>query len=258
MIKFRYRPTVRHMISLLAGSLLVASMGTSQAASTTFAQFFQQLNDKPFLWTGVAPPGTSTLTPSATYKGTGIPVDFKFLDFFGGPLMGTPVLNFGYKAHVSVDVKTTNPMSGNDTPLDFEKLVFTADSDAVNIAAGIAGKNLLTTFGSLAALAGDLKGDEGDSSPTLKVSEPTNVLTFTSDIINLAGVTEENYSLSFSGADPPVHYLGAFPFQYAQTMKLDASGTFAATPTIPEPGTITLVASLALTGTALRFRRRRA
>jgi len=264
------------LLGFLAGGALMGSVQASQAVSVTFAQFTQSVTANQFQYT--ATPGNPDLINPATLTGvtSSIPVIFQFNSFLNGELAGNNANLFtGYAAHLTfLGNATTGESSAFSQNNNFDGVTFNfvADNTAANIAAGIAGKVLLSgSSGSgvpLSANAGTLSASDGASSATYKASNANggdattgNMVTYSSQVIDTTALNTQNYALSFSSVVPQITYdfnavTGTFP-RYLESFSASGTGTFAATFTpVPEPGTYALAGSL-LVGGVFSLRRRR-
>ena len=247
----------------LVGTTLIGSVAASQAAGTTFAQFFlaPAAGTNPFTYTGVNP-----LTGTSTLKGTSVPVQFEYLSTLGGLEPGVTLtpgqVIAGTFTFTAKATQGENPQFSTLNPFDTTSFSFIAATNSANTTAGISGKNLLsgTSGTSITPSSGDggiLQAADGTSSPIFSASNPANAVTFTSAVIKTNGLSEQNFSLSFTSATPSATYKSydIFGDRFLESFKASPTGTFAAT-TTPEPGVLAVVGAM-FVGSAFGLRRRR-
>jgi len=244
----------------MAGSLL--ALTARHAAAVAVATFSQTSSNFSTNYTGVTPPGASTLT------GSGIPVAFTFQSLGNGVTSGTPVVGKTYTGLLTYNSSAFTqgevPFGSFKNPAD--SLMYTITSTGTNFGDITPGKILLKTTAITSGpfVAGTLLAVPSTLSATLAGSDVTGfggdqtIVTLTSDIINTTGFTDESYGLSFvtNTALSYTTYGGPFA-EYLNTFHATVSGNFGATTTsVPEPGATALLVGCVLSGSLLRFRRR--
>jgi hypothetical protein len=231
----------------LAGALLLTPM-TASAQLSTFAQFRQVTNNRPFIFTNAGAGSTFSLTSTL--------VNFTYLVDNGyGSAIGASVnahMVITSTAAATVNATGTAPNRNFEQPMTGITIQFIADTP-VN-----GNTNLLTILASAGATSsgGLLTGREGRSTGNFDGSEtPGNgdAITMTSDFLNFASTTQRDYSISLNAVTP---ILGLNANGYLNGFSANATGTFSSDPPpamIPEPSTLALIT---LTGISLLTRRR--
>ncbi len=257
--------------TLLAGSLLTAMAGATQAASVTFAQFTEGASDgNAFQYTDTAHGvgGTGTLTNIAG----GIDTTFTFQNALKG-LGGGFSLNTGYDATLFITATiSSNSLDHITNDLDGLTFKFVAGAGTPNpgkiLLQGTAGT--MTPGGS--AFGGTLFAQQllssavsnGSNLPG-QSSTATQFVKFNSDVLDTSGLTEENYAFSFTSIFDTIvnsagaHYtsMGLFGPFVLDSFQAAGTGTFAATSPVPEPGSMALAVGALLSFGGLRLRRRK-
>jgi hypothetical protein len=277
-----YSSMKKHLVTWLVGGAILGQASASFAVQ--FANFGQQLSTNGFYYTGVKPAGTSTLTNGP--GGSSVPVNFFFQDLLGGDLPGvTATTNVDYVGLLTINASATageNPVHSFQNKLDALKLTITAANNATNVAAGLynpitqTGKILLMvtagqatnpanpkTFGGLLT-AQDATGSAGiqGGNPPGESDNFADFVNFTSQAINVNGLTHQAYGLTFtevSGGGPNYtkYQPGPFGLRYLDTFNANGVGTFSAQPSVPEPGTLALAVGSLISFSVVGLRRRR-
>jgi hypothetical protein len=231
----------------LAGAILLTPM-TANAQLSTFAQFRQVTNNRPFIFTNAGSGSTFSLISTL--------VNFTFLVENGyGSGIGDSVnahMTITSTVDATVTATGTAPNRNFEQPMTSIIIQFIADTP-VN-----GNTNLLTIVAGAGATSsgGLLTGREGRSTGNFDGSEmPGNgdSITMTSDFLNFASTTQRDYSISLNAVTPVI---GLNANGYLNNFSANATGTFSSDPPpamIPEPSTLALVV---LTGISLLTRRR--
>lgn len=188
----------------------------------------------------------------------------------GVPLEGVPLTgNLSYTA-------TTMPNIAGGTGNGYaQSTVSTYNQAYASVTLTMTGTGAYAGLGTLFSMtatavtpsipAGNLSGQQGGNSATLSGSDvlpaQPNVVTFSSPYIDFSSANTKNYGLSYSGVSPSFVIAGAFPMQYLANFSAETTGTFAAIfpqlPPVPEPGTLSMLFGLGVSGSVLLRRRRR-
>lgn len=252
----------RVFTSLMVGSLLVAPIVASHAASVTFAQFQQDASiaatgaGNQFKWTGASSGTTGVLG----LVGSFVSINFEFLSPVHGYLgaLGAYTTGDVIKARLNIlSAKSTSGNVGGTQAIDSLTFEIDRTSDGLKLLAGTAGSDT----GGGSSPGGQLTAVVGQQSATLNGSSPDNVnpqfVDFTSNAVDLTGILNQNYAFGFSSVTPVLSTFGVFPFA-TKSFTAAGVGTFAANfNVIPEPGTTALMVGMLVGGGALRLRRRR-
>ncbi|HTV47920.1 MAG TPA: PEP-CTERM sorting domain-containing protein [Phycisphaerae bacterium] len=253
------------MISSAAVATLVLSCpSTATATVVTFAQFDQSSSGNPFYYDDVPSAGDAELITSngvisnGTYTVISIPVSFTFLVPMPADLTGPQQATL--KLISSTESKVYDPWSptyasgsyssqqflGNGALADI--LTVTRDTAA---AEGTGNKTNLLTMDYTGQIAGKI------SSVTPQLSGNTvlgNTVTYTSDFMNFANSTQQDFSLTFSSWTT-LNGGGGLQVdtedQYYDSAYAAGAATFDVQATVPEPGTLSL-ATFGLAGILLR------
>jgi len=250
----------KYMATLMAGGLLFAQ-AASHAVVTPIATFSETASAFSTMYTGVDP----SLSLTSTLTGAAIPVVFTYQSFVKGVIMGSPALNTPYSGLLTFNTSafTLGEVSAGQNPAD--SLTYTISSVG-NTGVGIAdGKVLLKTTAITdgGVPAGILNAIDNQTAATMQGSDvippAPNVVTFSSDVIDVTSLFQESYGLSFVTQNPITYSPQAFAFgRYLDTFDATVTGNFGAIFTaVPEPGVTTLMASMLIGGSVLGLRRRR-
>ena len=198
----------------LAGACLAAVVLAAPAhATVTFAQFVQSFpHTRIFSYTNVNSGG---LTAKISTIAASNSVLISNLGSLASPT--TAVVNL-------VATATALPTVGADIEQRFSgSITFTLLAPQIGMS-GPSVHALKVTFADATLLA-----SPGGSAPTLQ-SDGLSTISYESDFADMAGLTPEDFALSFSGASAPLSMIGT----RLPNFHLSGSGTFAASP-VPEP-----------------------
>lgn len=208
----------------IAFAAAVTITAPALALNTTFAQFTQQSAAR--VITYQASGGSNTITVSNA------PVYFVVNAF--GP-MGI------YSALLNISASSSAPVT--NTGPQFEQVGWSGFYSFTN-----AGINYLTVTFTNAIV--DINGSGGSGS--MFDTANTNAVTYTSDILNLAGLSTKDFALGFSAVTPP-YQIGQDG--YGNPFTSNVAGTFAGA-TVPEPSSwAMMVIGVGMVGFAVRARR---
>jgi len=210
-----------------AVAVAAMSFGNAMAATTTFANFSQQVsNSTPFTFTNTGSTSTFTVNTQVFFK-------YAVANGYNAGVNNNISATMIMTATVSGPVAPTGTSDGDfiSQPLGAVQIQFIANTPYMGQT------NLLTVNATSAAL----RGTQGDGAPQLSLTG----VTFTSSYLDFHLTTTRNGSLSFSGFDNGVgDGLEPAGNGYLQTSTGDGLGTFASnpppipsTPTVPEPAT---------------------
>jgi len=221
--------------AILAGMVALASPAQ---ATQTFAQFVQASANTPIFTY------TNTNSGGILAKLTTTPGSNTFLIANLGSLLSPSLATVNLTASA-----TALPTVGVDIRQLFSgSITFTLLAPQLGLS-GPSTDALTVTFTNAILLAAP-----GGSAPTLQ-TDPGSTITYQSDFIDLSGVLNKDFSLSFSGATVPLTMVGP----RLPDFSVSGSGTFAAVMAVPEPGSWgMMLGGFAIVGAALRARRRAA
>jgi hypothetical protein len=206
------------------------SMAPAQAASTTFAQFFQAIpSEKVFNYNDLSGAPAASFTAGGSYT----ILSATYLGII--PMLTTVNLNAtAAAAPVFSGTTVTQAFSGT---LSFTRVI-PGPANALTI-----------TFTNAIFSA-----QQNTEAPTLSADDHLGATIFySSDFADLSTVINKNFSLSFSSASTPLTF--DFGLQQLPSSQLSGVGTFAAT-AVPEPSTWAfMVIGVAAIGMSLRSRR---
>ena len=240
---------LRKYLSLGAAALALG-LGASKpvsAATTTFAQFFENGGGNDFVFTN-----TGNSSSGFSLTSSSVPVYFLYQVPNGAGAEVPIAATMSFSALVNGPATSSG---GNISQgLQDLRLTFTADS-AIN------GKtNLLTVYDSSpSGVTGSANGPTNTQSPTVTGDNTIgNDVQFSSDFLSFTGATEENYSLAFSSLINQVDSSAGLAIGsdgYLQSFAAAGTGTFASDPApspppsgTPEPGVLSMVAALGASG----------
>jgi hypothetical protein len=228
----------------------------SNAATIQFGQFTQQSGTNQFKYTNGVP---DTITATGGALAT-IPIFYKFQN----PVLGYTRLitqNIDYAALLTINATTFTPVVGpifnNDTQ-GFLTFTFTITPQVLvqNGTVFLPGDVILSGTAT-APTATVLNATDGGNGATLSAVDALgfDTLTFTSSVYNLnQPTTQDVASFSFSNASAVLTNVGGnFP-----TFTASGTGTFSTAQAVPEPGTLSAVMGLAVSGSLfIGLRKRR-
>jgi hypothetical protein len=236
-----------YLIGLIAITTLLAP--SAHAQLTTFAQFSQTGNTRPFTFTNTGSTSTFTLI-------TPLEVNFYYqvvnaynLGNYANVIPATMTLSATVAA-VADDFGGTLRQQLTNLTMQFTAITpVNGQTNLLTItaaagASGFTGGRLLGgDGGSTAGLTGFQNNSSGDT------------VTMTSDFVGFANATRRDYSLSFNAITPDFSINSGNG--YMNSFTADGTGTFASNPApqalLPEPTTLPLV----LLGTLAFYRRRK-
>lgn len=209
-------------LAAIIGLLILGSVQTIQAQTTTFAQFNQRFSTNGFCFNNNA--GSSATLTTCNTPG-GVPVEFTYLGIPGLD----PSLQGNQFATVFVDANTTIPALPGAPPSgirqNFQTVIIQILRDAPAAVGANTRRNLLTV--TVTTGAPRLDGNLGANSAGLSASTPGENVTFTSDFLDFSTTTARNFALSFSSVTPP---LSLGPGGFLNSFSAAGTGTFASTP----------------------------
>ena len=214
--------------AIVAAMTLVASPAH---ATTTFAQFLQAIPQaRIFIYSNTVGATKAKLSTSAL-SNTVLVSD---LGSLASPTLATVNL---------VGTATALPTVGSSISQLFSgSMTFTLLAPQLGLS-GWSTDALTVTFTNAEFLA-----SPGGQAPTLQ-SSAGSTITYQSDFVDLSGVTDEDFSLSFSGASVPLSMVGT----RLPNFRVSGSGTFAAVIPVPEPASWSLMlVGFGLAGATLR------
>lgn len=230
-----------NIVKKIASAALVTGMvavGSPAYATETFAQFLQKLpNARIFTYTNVMGGPTTAKIGTVAVSDTVLVSD-----------LGTLISPSDAKVSL-VGTSTVLPTVGSQISQLFSgTLTFTLLAPQLGLS-GWSTNALKVTFTDAVLLA-----TPGGLAPTLQANSGAgSVITYQSDFADLSGVTEEDFSLSFSGSNVPLNMVGP----RLPNFHVSGSGTFAAVLSTPEPASwAMMLGGFGLIGLALRSRRK--
>ena len=240
-------------VACIASALLAAGASIpAHADTTTFGQFLQRAPDArlfQYLNLDSGANKKAELRTTGTSSGNtlaSIPI-YYIMSVAGLPADLTGLQN----AHLTVDFVSNLGVSGSGV-----QLFDTSTAGTISIIRDTAAaegantrKNLLTvTF-----TGAELDASNGAGSFTF-TTNPTSVITYTSDFLDFSNLVTRDFSLSFSGASPTFSAPGG---SSGRTIRFSGTGTFAADP-VPEVSTwAMMMVGFCAAGVAMRSSRGR-
>ncbi len=229
-MKHKFLQTKSAKVLLLCATLGVffsVFVSTTQAQTTTFAQFFQRNGaNNDFVFTNNISSGNFN-----TVSG-GSPVFFLYSGIPGLDASLTGIQN----ATLTVAVTTTTAPATLDVitntviqPLN-QTIVISIIRDSVAPVGNGARTNLLTATISLNTSTPTITGTNTGNSASFNATTPDHNVTFTSDFINFVGTSERNLALAFSSVTPTFAIAGASGGSFLQSFVASGTGTFASNP----------------------------
>ena len=252
---------MKYVAYISSALLLAGALAPANAATTTFGQFLQRTpNARLFQYVN----HDSGTHKSAEIRTTGtasgnavasIPI------FYIMSVPGLPVDLIGLQnAHLTVDLVSNLGTTGSG--LSRVQLFDTVTSGTISIVrdtAAAEGANSRTDFLTVSFTNAELDASNSSGSFTFKTN-PTSVITYTSDFLDFSQVVSKDFSFSFSGANPTFSApLGSS----GRNSRFSGTGTFASDPApffpgVPEASTWgMMVLGFGAAGLAMRNGRRR-
>lgn len=239
------------IVVLLALTYALIAVPNLRAELTTFAQFIQASGGNPFAYTSS---GTAGSGGQATLSGSNVPVSFRYLSIANLPADLTGFQNATLTFSSFTSLGATISSNGFDEIFDGtggQSAVITITRDTPAAEGNGTRTILLQAVFTPYTFSGS-GGSGGFSASSLSGS-----VSFASDFLSFAGVTQRDLGLTFSSIVPGLSRDGS---GFLNDFTAAGTGTFSSNPlaiVVPEPGSFGLVGAGLALGVAARFWRRR-
>jgi hypothetical protein len=257
------------LLSLTAASLMFGQIAVANAA--TFGQFQDGTAGTSLVNSFTAGTWTSaTLGTTATYH-----VQWQYVPSGGGsqfiPYNADAPVGINIPAILSYTATTTNPSAPSISGFqqNYDSVTLTVTGTGTGAKYGVLLQmtavdtlpfnNAGFLSGGAGASSATFQGSDQPSAPdTVTFSTPGTGLPGFENYIDWTGVSNRAYALSYSGVTPLFGQGGSFPNFFINNFVAETTGTFSALfpNTVPEPGSLSMLLGLGLTG-GLFLRRRR-
>lgn len=222
-------------VAYIAGALLaVGASVPAQADTTTFGQFLQRSpSSRLFQYvnrdSGAAKSAELRTTGTATGNSVAsIPI-YYILSVAGLPADLTGLQN----AHLTVDfVSNLGTTASGTSRVQLFDTVTAGSISIIRDTAASTGANSRTNLLTVNFSNAELDASNGSGSFTFK-SNPTSLITYTSDFLDFSQVVSKDFSFSFSGASPT---FSATTGSSGRSTRFSGTGTFASDPPPTIPG----------------------
>ena len=204
------------------GVFFTAFVSTSQAQTTTFAQFVERAGSQDFVFTNNA----ASADFNTVAGGSAIFFLYQNISGLDSSLQGIQ------NAHLFITTTTTTPGTVNSNtaiqPLDQVITISIVRDTPAPVGVGVGTRtNLLTATISANTATPTLTGTNTGNAASFDWTTPDHVVIYTSDFLNFAGTVQRNLAFGFSSVTP-IFALGANNF--LQSFTAAGSGTFASNP----------------------------
>lgn len=212
------------------GVFFSAFVSTTQAQTTTFAQFVERTGSQDFVFTN------NTTSANFNTVAGGSAIFFLYQNISGLD----PSLQGFQNARLFIQTTTTTPatLSSNTLiqPLDQVITISIVRDTPAPVGVGTGTRtNLLTAVISTNTAVPTLSGTNTGNAASLDWTTPDHIVTYTSDFLNFTGTIQRNLAFAFSSVTP-VLTLGTNGFLRSFTAA--GAGTFASNPPpVAVPGT---------------------
>ncbi|MEP7037341.1 MAG: hypothetical protein ABI891_03265, partial [Acidobacteriota bacterium] len=204
------------------GVFFTAFVSTTQAQTTTFAQFFERTGSQDFVFTN------NTTSADFNTVGDGSAIFFLYQNISGLD----PSLQGIQNAHLFFTTTTSTPATVTSNiaiqPLDQVITISIVRDTPAPVGVGVGTRtNLLTATISASTATPTLNGTNTGNAASFDWTTPDHIVIYNSDFLNFAGTIQRNLAFGFSSVTPLLA-LGTNGF--LQSFTAAGSGTFGSNP----------------------------
>lgn len=243
-------------VAHIAGVLLAAAASVPAGAdTTTFGQFLQRApSARLFQYLNLDSGATKKAELRTTGTATGntvasIPVYY----ILSAPVLPADLTGL-QNAHLTVDfISNLGTVASGSSRVQMFDTVTSGKISIIRDTAAAEGANTRKNLLTVTFTGAELDASNGAGSFTF-TTNPTSVITYTSDFLDFSNLVTRDFSLSFSGASPTFSAPGG---SSGRTIRFSGTGTFAADP-VPEVSTwAMMMVGFCAAGVAMRSSRGR-